>query len=138
MNEEQIRLVKRTWKTFRNLEPSTVGDAFYTKLFSDKPGLKKMFPTNMDEQYNKLMDMLSTIVARLEKLETLSPDIAELAKRHVKYGVRPAHYKIVGNALLWTLKQGLGNDWTVEVKNAWTDCYAILSGIMINGSAQHA
>ena len=131
MKNEQVQLVKQSWKLFRDINPAVVGDTFYSKLFSDTPSLRRMFPKEMNAQYQKLMDMLSTIVARLEKMDELSDEITALAKRHVTYGVRPGHYKLVGRALLWTLEQGLGPDWTPEVNEAWTECYSILSKKMI-------
>ena len=134
MTEEQVRLVKKTWRMIRDINPEIVGDLFYSKLFSDKPSLRGMFPKQMSMQYNKLMDMLSTIIAKLERLDELTNDIAEMARRHVNYGVRPAHYKIVGGALLWTLEHGLGKDWTPEVKEAWVKCYSTISDTMINAS----
>jgi len=123
---------------FREMDPAVIGDAFYSKLFSYNPSLRKMFPSNMSHQYQKLMDMINTIIARLDKLDDLTNEISAMAQRHVRYGVRPAHYKLVGNALLWTLKQGLGNDWTPEVANAWTKCYALLSEAMILASEENA
>lgn len=125
---------KKNWKIFRGIDPAIVGDTFYSKLFSDNPAVKKMFPQQMEEQYKKLMDMLSIVVARLDRLDELADTIAEMAQRHVQYGVRPAHYKLVGNALLWTLEQGLGNDWTTAVKEAWIKCYTSLAETMINAS----
>ena len=131
MTEAEIRIVKQSWKTLRAIDPAIVGDLFYSKLFMATPSLRNMFPKKMDDQYNKLMDMLSVIIARLDRIDELSADIAAMARRHVHYGVRPAHYKLVGNALIWTLKQGLGQDWTPEVEKAWTKCYSLLSGVMI-------
>src|SRR6186997_2863724 len=134
MTDEQVQLVKQTWKLFREVDPRLVGDTFYSKLFNDTPSLRRMFPKNMNDQYRKLMEMLSTIVARLERIDELSDDITELARRHTGYGVRPAHYKLVGKALLWTLEQGLGRDWTPAVKEAWVNCYNLLSGAMISAT----
>jgi hemoglobin-like flavoprotein len=94
-----------------------------------------MFKNSMTEQYTKIVDMLSLIVSRLDKLEQLTGDISQLAIRHVQYGVRPAHYKIVGDALLWTLKNGLGKDWNSETAEAWTTCYKLLSDSMISAAA---
>jgi hemoglobin-like flavoprotein len=54
-----------------------------------------------------------------------------MAKRHEDYGVKPEHYNLVGNALLYTLQKGLGKQWTDEKKSAWINCYSILSGTMI-------
>jgi hemoglobin-like flavoprotein len=78
--------------------------------------------------------MLSVIVGRLDRLEELTEEIKQLAIRHVQYGVKEQHYKAVGSALLWTLRQGLGNDWNEKVNEAWTTCFQILSEIMINAS----
>jgi nitric oxide dioxygenase len=132
MTTEQILLVKKTWRVFRNISPETVGDLFYSKLFTDNKRLRKMFPVDMQQQYQKLMDMLNSIVAHLEKLEEFTEEMAAMAQRQVGYGVRPAHYKLVGNALLWTLQKGLGPDWNEEVKIAWASCYNLLADIMID------
>lgn len=134
MKESDILLIKRSWRIFREMDPVVIGDAFYSRLFSYNQSLRKMFPGNMNQQYQKLMSMINTIIARLDKLDELNGEIAAMAHRHIHYGVRPGHYKLVGNALLWTLKQGLGRDWTPEMENAWTKCYVLLSGIMISAT----
>ena len=134
MTEAEIRLVKQSWRTLRAIDPTIVGDLFYSKLFMANPSLRNMFPKKMDDQYRKLMDMLSIIIARLDHIDELNEDIAAMARRHVHYGVRPAHYKLVGNALLWTLRQGLGQDWTLEVEQAWTKCYSNLADTMMRAT----
>lgn len=128
----QIQLVKRSWKSLRGIKPELIADIFYTKLFTDNPRVRKMFPADMQQQYNKLMDMLNSIIIRLDNLAELSDDITAMAQRHVGYGVKPQHYALVGNALLWTLKQGLGREWTPELENAWTVCYNTLAELMVN------
>ena len=50
--------------------------------------------------------------------------------RHGGYGVRDEHYGSVASALLWTLKQGLDEDFTPEVKTAWTATYMLLARVM--------
>lgn len=137
MTSEQIILVKKTWRNIRAIKPEIVADLFYSKLFADTPALRKMFPSKMQEQYQKLMDMLNAIVIRLDRLDELTEEIASMAQRHEGYGVRPAHYKLVGSAFLWTLQKGLGSEWTEEVKTAWTNCYQILSETMINAGSKN-
>lgn len=134
MTESEIILVKRSWVMIRSVDPVIVGDLFYSKLFSDQPALRKMFPKEMNEQYTKLLNMINTIIARLDKIDEMTDEIAAMARRHVDYGVRPAHYKKVGKALIWTIKNGLGNDWTPELENAWNKCYNSLMNFMINVS----
>jgi hemoglobin-like flavoprotein len=132
----EISLIKKSWSIFRDIEPSVVADVFYTRLFLENPELRRMFPSSMDEQYKKLIEMLNIVVARLERVDELTGDIAAMARRHKDYGVRPEHYNMVGRALLWTLQRGLNGEWTQEVKSAWINCYATLSGTMISATRE--
>ena len=134
MTEKQITLVQKSWKVFRSIDPGLVGDVFYSRLFMDVPAVKRLFKAPMADQNKKLIDMIGVIVSRLDRLHEVTPDIQEMAKRHVDYGVKPAHYEAVGNALIWTLEQGLGIDWNPAVKEAWTACYGVLADIMITAS----
>lgn len=136
LTKKEIGLIKKSWNTVRKINPATIGDVFYTKLFYDNPELRKMFPQNLEAQYSKLIDMLNIIIARLEKLDELKGEIINMAKRHVDYGVKPEHYSLVGTALLWTLQKALAKEWTDDVKSAWINCYAVLSGTMIAATAK--
>ncbi len=134
MDTEQIALVKKTWKIFREIDPFLIGDVFYSKLFIDVPYVKHLFKIPREAQSKKLVEMLSAIIGRLDRLDEVTNDIRQLALRHVGYGVKAEDYKAVGNALIWTLQQGLGSDWTPEVEQAWVNCYKVLSDTMINAA----
>lgn len=129
--KKEIGLINKSWYLLEKIDPIVIGDIFYSKLFLENPDLRKMFPQDMEGQYKKLVDMLDTIIARLENLDELKGDIVSMAKRHNDYGVKPQHYNLVGKALLYTLQKGLGKEWTDEVRSAWINCYSILSGTMI-------
>jgi hemoglobin-like flavoprotein len=74
--------------------------------------------------------MLSILILHLDDMEFVSEEMQGLIVRHEKLGVRPEHYAPVGQALLWTLQQGLGNEWTEEMNNAWRSCYDVLADQM--------
>jgi nitric oxide dioxygenase len=140
MTPDQVKLVQ---DSFTKIAPisETAAVLFYDRLFEIAPQVKAMFPTEMTEQRKKLMATLAVVVKGLSNLESILPAASALAKRHVSYGAKPAHYPVVGAALLWTLEKGLGDAWTSEVAGAWTAAYGTLSGYMINegyGSAQAA
>ena len=134
MTEQQIALVKNSWKLLQQVDPALIGDVFYSKLFLDFPQLQPLFKTPRAEQSKKLIAVLAVVVNKLERLEELSNDIRQLSVRHVHYGVKPEHYQAVGGALLWTLERGLGADWNEDIKAAWAKCYAILSQTMIKAA----
>ena len=118
----------------QGIKPETIAQLFYARLFTDKPALRRMFPSNMEEQYRKLMDMLDAIVLRLDRLEEVSLEIAAMADRHEGYGVKPVHYQYVGKALFWTLEKAMGADWTPEVAEAWEVSYNKLTSLMLSAS----
>ena len=106
-------------------------DLFYDRLFYLAPSLRGMFPADMRDQKRKLMVMLAAAVHGLTDLDTLAPKLMELGARHAGYGVKDEHYKVVGEALIWTLERGLGAAWTQELAAAWAAAYATLSQFMI-------
>jgi hemoglobin-like flavoprotein len=122
--------------TFAKVEPIAEAAAalFYNRLFELDPALKPLFKSNMKEQGKKLMGTLKVLVAALDDPARLVPAVKILGQRHKGYGVQPAHYATVAEALLWTLEQGLQGDFTPEVKQAWTNVYTVLAETMIDAA----
>lgn len=107
-------------------------DLFYNRLFEIAPDVKPLFgESDMKAQGKKLMATLGVAVRGLSDLEATVPVIQKLAQNHVQYGVKPEHYEPVGEALIWTLGQGLGEGFTPEVKTAWVGVYTLVSETMI-------
>jgi nitric oxide dioxygenase len=46
--------------------------------------------------------------------------------------VRDEHYAKVGDALIWTLEQGLKPSFTREAREAWTALYGTVAATMQN------
>jgi nitric oxide dioxygenase len=130
---QQIKLVQNS---FAQVAPiaTIAADLFYGRLFEIAPQVRRMFPQEMAEQKKKLMAMLGTVVNGLSRLDTLMPAVRALGKRHAAYDVHEEHFAPVGAALLWTLEQGLGDDFTPEVKDAWATAYGVLSSVMIQAA----
>jgi len=80
------------------------------------------------------MQMLALAVNSLDRMEQLLPVVRSLGTRHVSYGVRDKDYDTVGQALLWTLRKGLGDAFTPDVEGAWSNVYATLATAMQSGS----
>ena len=129
MTPQQIELVQTSFKKVVPIA-GTAADLFYNHLFEIAPEVRPMFPQDMKEQKVKLMAMLGAAVSNLHKLDEILPAVKALGQRHKGYGVTAAHYAPVGTALLWTLEQGLGPEFTPEVKTAWTETYTALAGVM--------
>lgn len=129
MDPSTVSLVQSSWAKVVPIA-ETAGKLFYTNLFEADPSLRALFRGDMDQQAAKLMQMISAAVGKLDDLAVLVPILEQLGQRHVGYGVLPAHYDTVGAALLKTLEQGLGPDFTPEVRSAWTTVYGVMVGVM--------
>lgn len=129
MTPEQVKLVQ---DSFAEVEPiaGKAADLFYGRLFEIAPDVRPMFPDDLSKQKEKLMDMLGTAVNNLHQFEKIAPAVEDLGRKHVGYGVTSDHYEHVGSALLWTLEKGLGDGFTPPLKEAWTETYGALSGVM--------
>ena len=109
--------------------------SFYNNLFTDYPAAKPLFSsTDMGAQKMKLLDSLVFVVKNLRQPEALTKALKGLGFRHVKYGALPEHYPLVGNSLLKTFEQYLGEDWTPETKQAWVDAYGVITELMLEGA----
>jgi nitric oxide dioxygenase len=134
---EQKTLVQQS---FAQIVPiaDTAAELFYGRLFELDPSLRLLFRGDMREQRRKLMQMIGIAVGGLDRLETIVPAVQALGRRHVGYGVTEAHFATVGAALLWTLEQGLGADYTPEVADAWATVYGVLTTTMQDAMADAA
>ena len=137
MNREQIKLVQ---ESFQKVVP--IADAaatlFYGRLFDLDPALESLFKGDMVEQGRKLMQMIGVAVKSLDRLEQVLPAVQALGARHAGYGVREKDYDTVGSALIWTLRKGLGEDFTPETEADWVEVYTTLAGVMKDAQAAAA
>ena len=108
MTPQDVERVQSTWAKVVPIR-DTAATLFYGKLFELDPSLKSLFKGDMTAQ---------------------GPAVKALGQRHVGYGVKPQDYDTVAAALLWTLGQGLGDDFTPEVKASWTEVYVLLATTM--------
>ena len=132
MNPQQIQLVKETW-SFVIVKSDQAGELFYSRLFEVAPGVRPLFKEDISLQAKKLMSMVTYVVTKLDKLDAIIGEIKSLAQRHKKYGAITAHYAVVGDCLIYTLKKGLGDRWTPQTEAAWIAVYKILAKAMIEG-----
>lgn len=135
MTPQQIELVKKTWVMVVPIADKAA-ELFYDRLFTLDPSVKPMFKNDMTEQGKKLMKTINIAVEAVDNLEPLIPTLKVMGAAHAGYGVKEKDYNTVGSALLWTLEQGLGDEFTDEVKNAWAAVYEVLAKTMKEGAAE--
>ncbi len=135
VSPREKRLVQGSWELVVPIA-DTAAKIFYDKLFELDPALKPLFKTDITAQGKKLMQMITTAVKGLDRLEQIVPAVQQLGERHVDYGVKDEDYDTVAKALLHALGQGLGDAFTEEVKAAWVTVYTVLADTMKSAAAK--
>lgn len=106
MTATNIALVQHSFERVRPMLDAAAL-LFYERLFALDPSLRSLFRTSREAQAQKLAQALTVVVKGLEQPSQLRGAIEALGRRHAGYGVRHDHYATVGDALIWTLEQGL-------------------------------
>jgi len=130
MTSDQIFLVRSSWPRVAT-SADAVTSSFYKHLFAIDDSAARLFTgLDMAAQRKKLAQALAVVVHALDDPDRLLPAVAALGKRHTNYGVAHHHFDSVGESLLLALADVLGNEFTVEVRAAWGDAYALIASVM--------
>src|SRR5262249_49339232 len=130
----QIDLVQ---SSFRQVLPiaDTVGELLYGRIFVLAPESRVLFDDDIGPQAKRLMAAVKVAVDGLARLDEVAPFLVKLGARHVRYGVRPEHFDVVAEALMWTLEQGLGDAFTPDVRDAWVAAWNVVAGDILAGGS---
>ena len=122
--------------SFHQIAPRLIafGERFYAVLFDVNPELRALFKNDLAVQQRMLVSMLNSLVRGLNRLAEIEGGVRALGQRHCRYGTSPDHYDKVANALLLTLQEFLGDDFTPEIRAAWIAVFGTISGLMLPGS----
>jgi hemoglobin-like flavoprotein len=131
MSPEQIVLVE---ETLAAVDMRDLTHDFYRRLFDLEPALAAMFTTDPPVQEARFAAELSEIVASIRSLDSFAARVQALGARHRTYGVRAAHYRIMGRALLAALAAARGPAWTPEAAEAWAVAYDLVAETMQQGA----
>ena len=105
-------------------------------LFEQYPQSRPLFGRNSrKKQEDMLAQALVAVVEHLEDAPWLQNTLGALGAKHVGYGVTPEMYDWVGDALLATLAESIGEDWTTAHLDNWAEAYGVIVSLMRAGEA---
>jgi len=126
---EQINIVENSFNQLLP-EADSMAQIFYERLYEMAPTVRSLFKGDTSQRQKQLMSTLKNGVEGLSNLEEFVPKVQDFGHRYVGHRVKEKDYEKVGEALLWTLEQKLGQDFTPEVQEAWASAYTLLSGVL--------
>jgi hemoglobin-like flavoprotein len=133
MTPEQVELIRRSFDAIWPIRRKLAG-SFYSRFFELAPDAQRLFPSDLERQHLKLMDMIAAIVGALDKHELFQSLIFHSGRQHAQFGAKPSHFVAFGEALVWGLEQQFGPAFTPELKEAWSELYDAVQGEMIRAA----
>lgn len=134
MTPEQLELVQKSYVSLGDGAPAMARD-FYRRLFAADPSTEGMFSASPEIMAEKFAGELAAIVEAITSYETFASRVRDLAARHVGYGVQTSHYHSLGDALIATLADHLGPQWSPELEAAWRRAYNLVAELMMATAA---
>lgn len=106
---------------------------FYRRMFAGNPEVGEFFnPANQYKgtQQKALAGAICAFAYNVDNLAVLGPAVELIAQKHASLGVKPEHYPIVGEHLLASIREVLGEAATDEIIGDWAEAYGFLADIL--------
>ena len=130
ITSEELRMVQASLDRLReNFDAHST--YFYDALFRHAPQLRQMFRDDLTGQGMKFMTTLDVIVQKLDDEDQIAEQYTGLGKSHATMRVHAADFAPMEEALIETMRNALGDDFTSELEHAWRKAYAVVSSNMI-------
>jgi nitric oxide dioxygenase len=138
LNEKTVRIVKSTAPVLQE-HGEALTRHFYKRMFKHNPEVAPFFnPAHQTagKQQRALAGAIAAYAANIDNLEVLGGAVELIAQKHASLLIKPEHYPIVGENLLASIREVLGEGATDEVINAWAEAYGFLADILIGREKQ--
>lgn len=138
LDQETIRIVKSTAPILQE-HGEALTKHFYARMFSHNPEVTPFFNQSNQAagtQQRALAGAIAAYAANIDNLEVLGNAVELIAQKHASLQIKPEHYPIVGENLLESIKEVLGDGATDEIIDAWAQAYGFLADIMIGREKQ--
>lgn len=133
MTENQKKIISATVPVLKE-NGVALTTHFYKRLFTHHPELKNLFNMGNQRSGKQQKALAMAVLAYAEHIAdpfALLPELDRIGHKHVSLDIRPEHYPIVGNHLLASIKEVLGEAATPEILEAWGNAYGQLADLMI-------
>jgi hemoglobin-like flavoprotein len=135
MTPEQVDLIRKSFDAMWPMRRD-IADLCYSRFFELAPDARDLFPSDMERQRIKLMDMIAELVGSLDRRALFQSLVTHSGRQHARFGVQPSQYAAMGEALMWSLECKFGASFTPELRESWRALYATVQVEMLRATAQ--
>ncbi|UBH13876.1 globin domain-containing protein [Macrococcus armenti] len=137
LTEETKNIVKATIPVLEE-HGTEITSAFYKHMFEQHPELLNVFNKTNQKLGRQQTALAQTVIAaakHIDHLEAIIPNVNQIAHKHRALEIKPEHYPIVGENLIWAIQHVLGDAATPEIVDAWTKTYGVIADLFIQMEA---
>jgi len=135
VNEQQINRLRASFDAITPRTPE-LADRFHTRLLAQNPGLRPMFPRDLNQQKQDFAAGLRLVVKNMHVLESLEHTLLDIGARHARAGVTPGHYGVARDVLIATMREIAGPAWTEQLSQDWSEALNGVISIFVVGAAR--
>ena len=124
--------------SFTALSPHVegLGERFFARLFAAQPALRALLPRDHWQRSHDLIALLGMVVKNAHRPELIQHALMDFGAKAQRVGIMPQHYGMARRALLDSMKDALGPDWTAEVENDWTEFLNSTMSVVVLGAGR--
>lgn len=133
LEQKTIDIIKSTAPLLKT-HGETLTRHFYNRMFLHNPEVIPFF--NADHlasgvQQKALASAICAYATHIDNLAVLTGALETIAQKHASLHIKPEHYPIVGENLIASIREVLGDAASHDVLTAWTDAYNFLAAVLI-------
>ncbi|XP_063425496.1 cytoglobin-2-like [Mytilus trossulus] len=142
INDHQKQLLRETWSVVKE-DIAKVGVVTFMRLFDKFPDVQDLFVpfrglssdelrTNIKlrEHGLRVMGTIEKCIARLDKPEKLETLMSDLGQKHIIFDTKIQYFDLIIPQLLHALEPILGDQWTPDVEDTWSDFLKYITALM--------
>lgn len=138
LSDEQTAIIKQTVPVLQ-AHGETLTRHMYERMFRVNPEVRDYFNPAHQQSGSQQRALAGAILAYAQHIDdpaVLGDAVELIAQKHASLSILPAHYPIVGDNLLASIREVLGEAATDDVIDAWAAAYSILADIFIKREEQ--
>ncbi|SCU24277.1 flavohemoprotein [Staphylococcus xylosus] len=133
LSETEIQTIRETVPLLKE-KGQDITAIFYKRLFEEHPELKNVFNQTNQKRGLQSSALAMAVVAAAENIKDLTPivpAIMPVVYKHCALQVKPEHYPIVGENLIWAIEKVTGLKDEDPIIQAWVKAYGEIADAFI-------
>lgn len=138
LTANQVAVIKQTVPVLQE-NGEVLTRHFYERMFRENPEVLTFFnPAHQKAgtQQRALAGAICAYAQHIENPAALADAVELIAQKHASLGIQAEHYPVVGENLLASIQEVLGEAASPEIIDAWAAAYGVLATIFIDREQQ--